>query len=86
MYLSTHTHTHTHTHTNILCSSLEYDPRFYGLFLHDDSQLPMDVSMWEHLDEISPGGYQDSIVMHMIHKPIQVSLQGDEERWELIRV
>ena len=60
--------------------SLEYDPRFYGLFLHDDNQVPSDVSMWDHLDEVAPG-YQDSLVMHMIHKPVQVSFQGAEDRW-----
>lgn len=63
-----------------LHSSLEYDPRFYGLFLHDDSMLPADASMWEHLDEISPTGYQDSLVLHMIHKPVQVSFESEEER------
>ena len=65
---------------SILYSSLEYDPRFYGLYLHDDSMLPADVSMWEHLDDSAPTGYQDSLVMHMIHKPVQVSLQGEEDR------
>jgi hypothetical protein len=42
--------------------------------------LPADASMWEHLDEISPTGYQDSLVMHMIHKPVQVSFVSEEER------
>jgi len=60
--------------------SLEYDPRFYGLFFHDDTQLPTDVSMWDHLDEGSQG-YQDSLVMHMVYKPVQVSLQEEEERY-----
>jgi len=66
--------------TDLLCNSasLEYDPRFYGLFFHDDTQLPSDVSMWDHLDEVAPG-YQDSLVMHMVHKPVQVSFQSEEE-------
>ena len=59
---------------------MEYDPRFYGLFFHDDTQLPTDVSMWDHLDEVSQG-YQDSLVMHMVYKPVQVSLQKEEERY-----
>lgn len=65
---------------DLLCNSasLEYDPRFYGLFLHDDSQLPSDMSMWDHLDEVAPS-YQDGLVMHMIHKPVQVLFQGAED-------
>lgn len=67
----------------IFCRSLEYDPRFYGMFFHDDAQLPMEVSMWDHLDETgSSSGYQDSLVLHMIHKPVQISFQMEEERWE----
>ena len=62
-----------------LCSSLEYDPRLYGLFLHDDQQLPSDQSMWDYLDDLVPG-YQDSLVLHMIHKPVMVCLDGEEER------
>jgi hypothetical protein len=66
----------------LLCTtaSLEYDPRFYGLYLHDDTQLPSTVSMWDHLDEIAPV-YQDSLVMHMLHKPIQVSFDRDPESY-----
>jgi hypothetical protein len=66
----------------LLCTtaSLEYDPRFYGLFLHDDVQLPSDASMWDHLDEITPA-YQDSLVMHMLHKPIRVSFDRDPESY-----
>ena len=45
--------------------------------------LPADVSMWEHLDESAPTGYQDSLVMHMIHKPVQVSLDSEEDRYAL---
>lgn len=37
--------------------------------------------MWDHLDEASSSGYQDSLVLHMIHKPIQVSFQKEEDRW-----
>ena len=62
------------------CRSLEYDPRFYGLFFHDDVPLPLDVALWDHLDEVNAAGYQDSIVLHMIHKPIRVSFQKEEER------
>ena len=40
--------------------------------------MPNDTSMWEHLDE-HHHGYQDSIVLHMIHKPIRVSLKSEEE-------
>ncbi len=65
--------------------SLEYDPRFYSMFFHDDIQLPMEVSMWDHLDETNPSGYQDSLVLHMIHKPVQVSFQKDEERCVCVR-
>lgn len=63
------------------CSSLEYDPRFYGLYLHDDSILPTTASMWDHLDAVAPG-YQDSLVMHMLHKPIEVSFNQDPDRLE----
>ena len=64
-------------------SSMEYDPRFYGLYLHDDSLLPSNVAMWDHLDEVSPS-YQDSLVMHMVHKPIQVSFDQDPDRSVLV--
>lgn len=64
-----------------LFRSLEYDPRFYGMFFHDDVLLPMDASMWDHLDETISSGYQDSLVLHMIHKPVQVSFQKEEERY-----
>ena len=67
------------THFATPFRSLEYDPRFYGLFFHDDTQLPADVSMWDHLDDVAPA-YQDSLVMHMVHKPVQVSFQSEEER------
>ena len=61
-----------------LFSSLDYDPRFYGLYFHDDTMLPGDVSMWDYLDDIVPG-YQDSLVMHMVHKPIRVSFDKAPE-------
>ena len=61
------------------CSSLEYDPRLYGLYLHDDQQLPQELSMWDYLDDSVPG-YQDSIVLHMVHKPIVVSFEEEEQR------
>jgi hypothetical protein len=66
----------------LLCNtaSLEYDPRFYGLYLHDDSLLPNNVSMWNHLDEVAPA-YQDSLVMHMLHKPIEVSFDEDRDSY-----
>ena len=69
----------------VLCvfSSLEYDPRFYGLYLHDDSMLPSNIAMWDHLDEVAPS-YQDSLVMHMLHKPIQVSFDQDPDRSVLL--
>lgn len=71
----------THPHMTPTCyRSLEYGPRFYGLFFHDDIQLPMDVSMWDHLDDIHSAGYQDSLVLHILHKPIKVSLNVEEER------
>ena len=63
-----------------LYRSLEYDPRFYGMFFHDDVQLPMDVPMWDHLDDASSSGYQDSLVLHMLHKPVQVSFQKEDDR------
>ena len=59
-------------------SSLEYDPRFYGLYFHDDTMVPSDVSMWDYLDDVAPS-YQDSLVMHMLHKPIQVSFDKTPE-------
>ena len=62
-----------------MSSSLEYDPRFYGLYLHDDSLLPSTTSMWDHLDEVAPG-YQDSLIMHMLYKPINVSFDQDPDR------
>ena len=43
--------------------------------------LPPDVSMWEHLDESVPTGYQDSLVMHMIYKPVQISFDSEEDRY-----
>ena len=67
------------TYEPCVISSLEYDPRFYGLYLHDDSLLPSTVSMWDHLDEVAPA-YQDSLVMHMLHKPIEVSFDKDPDR------
>ena len=60
-------------------SSLEYDPRLYGLYLHDDQQLPNEMSMWDYLDDTVPG-YQDSLVLHMVYKPVLVCLEGEEER------
>ncbi len=65
-----------------ICSirSLEYDPRFYGLFFHDDAQLPVDTAMWDHLDTVNSAGYQDSLVLHMIHKPLKISFQKEEDR------
>ncbi len=30
--------------------SLEYDPRYYGLYFHDDTELPLDSQMWTYLD------------------------------------
>jgi hypothetical protein len=65
---------------DLLCNScsLEYDPRLYGLYLHDDQQLPSENSMWDYLDDTVPG-YQDSLVLHMVHKPVIVSLENDEE-------
>jgi len=65
----------------IFYRSLEYDPRFYGMYFHDDVMLPMEASMWDHLDETNPSGYQDSLVLHMIHKPVQVSFQKEEDRY-----
>ena len=50
------------------------------MFFHDDSMLPTEASMWDHLDETSSSGYQDSLVLHMVHKPIQVSFQREEDR------
>ena len=64
-----------------VCSSLEYDPRFYGLYLHDASSLPGDASMWDYLDNEVASNYQDSIVMHMVHKPVQVSMLTEEDRF-----
>ncbi len=61
-------------------SSLEYDPRFYGLYFHDDTALPLDAAMWDHLDEVHAQGYQDSLVLHMMHKPIKVSFNKDDDR------
>ena len=61
-------------------SSLEYDPRLYGLYLHDDQPVPNDISMWDYLDDAVPG-YQDSLVLHMIHKPVIVGYENEEERF-----
>lgn len=65
----------------VFFSSLEYDPRLYGLYLHDDQPLPNDVSMWDHLDETVPG-YQDSLVLHMFCKPVTIGFEKDEERYK----
>ncbi|XP_019851329.1 PREDICTED: uncharacterized protein LOC100638387 isoform X1 [Amphimedon queenslandica] len=72
---------------DLLCNScsLEYDPRLYGLFLHDDQQLPSEMSMWDYLDDGVPG-YQDTLVLHMIHKPIIVSLETEEDSIATISV
>lgn len=63
-----------------LYSSLEYDPRLYGLYLHDNQQLPSDLSLWDYLDDTVPG-YQDSLVLHMIHKPVIVCLENLDDRY-----
>ncbi|XP_019852599.1 PREDICTED: ras guanine nucleotide exchange factor K-like isoform X1 [Amphimedon queenslandica] len=72
---------------DLLCNSysLEYDPRLYGLFLHDDQQLPSGMSMWDYLDDSFPG-YQDTLVLHMIHKPIIVSLETEADSIATISV
>ena len=49
------------------CSSLEYAPHFYGLFLHNNEMLPHTSSMWEYLDQQFPSGYQDTVVLHMMY-------------------
>ena len=41
------------------------------------------MSMWDRLDEVAPG-YQDTLVMHMIHKPIEVSFAKDPDRSVII--
>ncbi len=49
--------------------SLEYDPRYYGLFFHDDTELPLDAQMWTHLDT----HYQGELV-HLALSIVVVSL------------
>lgn len=73
-------HWTSHYYVPILNSALEYDPRLYGLYLHDDQLLPMDSSMWDYLDEVVPN-YQDSLVLHMVHKQVLVSFENQDERW-----
>ena len=36
--------------------------------------------MWDYLDETVPG-YQDSLVLHMIYKPVMVGYEEDEDRY-----
>lgn len=35
--------------------SLEYDPRYYGLYFHDDTELPLGAQMWTYLDSQHTG-------------------------------
>lgn len=35
--------------------------------------------MWDYLDDTVPG-YQDTLVLHMIHKPIIVCLETEEDK------
>ncbi|XP_064383914.1 uncharacterized protein LOC135332919 isoform X2 [Halichondria panicea] len=73
---------------DLLCHqrSLEYDPRYYGLYFHDDTELPLDSQMWTYLDSHYQGGYQDSLVLHMVHKPIKVSFDSAEDSRTTVQV
>lgn len=62
-------------------SSLEYTPHFYGLFLHNNEMIPHNSSMWEYLDGQFPSGYQDTLVLHMMYKPVKVCYERDQNRY-----
>jgi len=37
--------------------------------------------MWKYLDEQFPSGYQDTLVLHMMYKPVKVSYELDQTRY-----
>jgi hypothetical protein len=65
---------------NLICNtcSLEYDPSFYGIYLHDEEMISREHKLWEYLDSKFSNGYQDTLVLHLEHRMVKVQLQGDE--------
>ena len=39
--------------------------------------------MWEYLDGQFPSGYQDTLVLHMMYKPVKVCYERDQNRYSL---
>ena len=64
-----------------LVSSLEYDPLFYGLYLHDEVELPKKAKLWDYLDGRFSYGYQDTMVLHLKPRPVLIQLEGNDERF-----
>ena len=80
----THSHalySHTCTHSPlVICSSLEYDPSQYGLYLHDETAMPRQAKLWDYLDQKFTSGYQDTLVLHLEPSPLRAELAGEEGR------
>nr|WEL12724.1 ras guanine nucleotide exchange factor K-like [Halisarca dujardinii] len=70
---------------NLICNtcSLEYDPSYYGLFLHDEEMIKRPAKLWEYLDCKFSTGYQDTLVVHLEHRVVKVQLIGEESVVEL---
>ena len=45
--------------------------------------IPHNSSMWEYLDGQFPSGYQDTLVLHMMYKPVKVCYERDQSRYSL---
>ncbi|KAL5267719.1 hypothetical protein ACHWQZ_G004681 [Mnemiopsis leidyi] len=57
---------------------LDYPTSWYGIYLHDNERIPDNVKLCAALEDKGTSK-QDSLVVHMIHQPLHVSLEGEED-------
>ena len=54
-------------------SCLDYPTSWYGIYLHDNERIPDNVKLCAALEDKGTSK-QDSLVVHMIHQPLHVSI------------